>query len=177
MSIAKRLIAGTFLATLSLTALAHQDPAVHGHGFGLWSGITHPLSGLDHLAVMVLLGVWMHRSGAGPRIVGPLIAGLMAGVILSGIGLSAGLVEALVLGSLPVAAFAVVWGSAGPVMVVLLALTLGFHGMAHGGAASLTPAFAAGLGFGSLGVVLAARLVSGWFAIPRRGAVARPASN
>lgn len=179
MSIPMKLIVGTVLAILSLTALAHPDPAVHGHGFGVWSGITHPLSGPDHLAVLVLLGVWMHRSGAGWRAAACPIAALTAGVALSGIGLSAGLVEALVLASLPVAAFAVVRGNAAPGMVALLALMMGFHGLAHGaaGAAGLTSAFAAGLGFGSLAVVLTARLASGWLAIPGRGPATRPASS
>lgn len=64
MSIAKRLIIGTVLASLSLTALAHPDPAVHGHGFGLWRNIGHFVSGLDYLVVMALLVVWMLHSSA-----------------------------------------------------------------------------------------------------------------
>ena len=45
------------LAAGSASALAHMgaDAASH-HGF--WTGFTHPLTGLDHLAAMLAVGMW-----------------------------------------------------------------------------------------------------------------------
>ncbi len=70
MSITTRLIAGFLLATLSLTALAHPDPVPHGHGFSLWAGLTHPLTGwvLGSLAVALaarLASRWLANAGRG----------------------------------------------------------------------------------------------------------------
>ena len=49
-------------AMLPCFAIAHV-----GHsdaGGGLWAGMLHPLSGLDHIAAMVALGIWAAQLGA-----------------------------------------------------------------------------------------------------------------
>lgn len=42
------------LSLIALPAFAH--PGEHSSGF--WAGFIHPFTGLDHLAAMLLLGVW-----------------------------------------------------------------------------------------------------------------------
>lgn len=46
--------AATGLSLIALPAFAH--PGEHSSGF--WAGFVHPFTGLDHLAAMLLLGVW-----------------------------------------------------------------------------------------------------------------------
>ena len=49
-------------AMLPCFAIAHVG---HGDaGGGLWAGMLHPLSGLDHIAAMVALGIWAAQLGA-----------------------------------------------------------------------------------------------------------------
>ncbi|MBM3846829.1 MAG: hypothetical protein FJ405_11175, partial [Verrucomicrobia bacterium] len=43
------------IALLPGKALAHTESGVLG---GVWSGFVHPLTGLDHFAAMVAVGLW-----------------------------------------------------------------------------------------------------------------------
>ena len=78
----------TVLCALLIAPLAHAHEG-HGVASHFAAGFLHPLSGLDHLLAMVLVGMWCW---AKPRLgwVAPLL--FMAGLILgAGLGLSGGL--------------------------------------------------------------------------------------
>ena len=49
----KKLALGAALAVMAAPAMAHP-----GHVFGLVAGIEHPLTGMDHLAAMLAVGLW-----------------------------------------------------------------------------------------------------------------------
>ena len=116
-----------------LAALAHVEG---GAGGGFLSGVSHPISGLDHVLAMVSVGLWGAQLGA-PAIwllpvafpimmaFGGLIglSGIELPAVELGIALSAVILGALILGAirLPIAAALLVVG--------FFAV---FHGHAHG---------------------------------------------
>ncbi|NBZ88277.1 HupE/UreJ family protein [Stagnihabitans tardus] len=115
------------LALVAGPAMAHP-----GHGFGFPDGMLHPLTGADHMAAMLAVGLW---SGIALRRVwtGALVfmAGLTLGA-LSGVTLGA---EPLVLASLLALGAMVATARKGGAVVAPLVLIGGFalaHGMAHG---------------------------------------------
>lgn len=166
MSIRRRLSIGTTLALASLPALAHPG-ASPAHD--LWTGLIHPVSGFDHLLMLVLLGAWLSRSGAGWRAGMALMAGLTSGIFLAGSILSPAVTEGLVIAALPVAAAAAAWGIRGPAVAAFLSAGLFFHGQAHvAGLASsgVPPAFVAGLALGSLAVLVASAFAAGRLTSP-----------
>src|SRR5450830_1658162 len=123
---------------LPLAAAAHTG--VDGHAYpGSLTGLFHPLTGLDHLAAMVSVGLWSalaaRRAGA-ELLWGPLgFAGMLlvgAGLGLRGIPIPA--VEPMIAASLLVTGLLVItrWhvpGIAGALLVGVFAV---FHGLAHG---------------------------------------------
>ncbi|MGD2021091.1 MAG: HupE/UreJ family protein [Thiohalocapsa sp.] len=118
---------------LPLPALAHVEAGTAG---GFLSGLSHPISGLDHILAMVAVGIWGAQLGR-PAIwllpvVFPLLmafggfAGLVGWevpAIEAGIALSAVVLGALILGQarLPLA-----------VAILIVAFFAVFHGHAHG---------------------------------------------
>lgn len=132
-----------------------------GPASGLAVGLLHPLFGLDHLLVMLAVGVWAGQLGGRARLALPL-----AFLCLIAVGMAIGMAtpaaaasEALILLSLLAMAllvasearFRTVWAAG---LVGLFAL---FHGHVHG---SEVPATASGLGYG-LGVLAATALLIG----------------
>lgn len=126
------------LCAASTSASAHIGAYSEGHP-GFFAGFVHPLTGLDHLAVMVSVGLWSalsaRRAGAallwGPAgFAGMLLVGALLG--LRGIQLPA--VEPMIAASLVVTGLLVVSrlrlpGLAAALLVGVFAL---FHGLAHG---------------------------------------------
>ena len=106
---------------------------------GFWTGFAHPLTGLDHLAAMVSVGLWSALSArhAGPELLwGPLgFAGLLlAGAVLGLEGVALPAVEPMIAASLLVLGLLVVTrqrlpGVAAAALVGAFAV---FHGVAHG---------------------------------------------
>jgi len=133
-------------------ALAH--PGALGHG-SLAAGFAHPLLGLDHMLVMLAVGLWASLLGAqGEKravwLVPSAFLGAMAiGFALALSGLSLPFVEptilasVVVLGLLAAAAYTVPAG-VGMALVASFAL---FHGYAHAGALGAAGALAFGVGF------------------------------
>lgn len=137
-----------FLFLTAAPAFAHLDPAEHG---SFMAGLTHPLSGADHMLAMVAVGLWAAQIGGRARWAVPAaFLSLMAlgfvfaltgaplpfvepGILASVIGL--GLLVALAI-RLPV--------SVGAAIVGAFAL---FHGHAHGGELGAATALPFGLGF------------------------------
>ena len=123
---------------LSTGAMAHIGVENHTHaGFG--AGFVHPLGGMDHLAVMLAVGLWSALSArrAGPELLwGPAgFAGmLLAGAWLGLQGVAIPAVEPMIAASLLVTGLLV--ASRLHVPGLLAALLVGafalFHGLAHG---------------------------------------------
>jgi len=145
----KRLsIAAAFLTAAAAPAFAHLDPAEHG---SLMAGLSHPLTGLDHILAMVAVGLWAAQIGGRARWAVPaaFVATMALGFALAVSGVSLPFVEPAIVASviglgllvamavrLPVAASAAV--------VAVFAL---FHGHAHGGELGGAGALQFGLGF------------------------------
>jgi urease accessory protein len=145
----KRLVpAAALLLLASAPAFAHLDPAEHG---SFMSGFTHPLFGLDHIVVMVAVGLWAATIGGRAILIVPaaFVAAMAAGYLLAITGARLPFVEPTIVAS--VVALGLLLSAAvrlpvqlGAALVALFAL---FHGYAHGGevgAATLVPY---GIGF------------------------------
>ncbi|NCT96999.1 MAG: HupE/UreJ family protein [Comamonadaceae bacterium] len=122
------------LAGTGSIALAHVGADGHGH-HGFFAGLLHPITGPDHLAAMLAVGVW---SAATTRRVwtAPLAFALtlLAGALLAQGGLGLPAIEPMIAASLLVvglllAARTKLPPGAGALLVGGFAL---FHGAAHG---------------------------------------------
>jgi len=140
-------LAGTAATLASPLVMAHigTDGAPHLHQgdilSSLGAGALHPLTGLDHLAAMVSVGIWSALStapdaGRQRLLAAPLaFAGaLLAGALLGMGGLHVPAVEAMIAASLLVlglltASRLKLGTGAGAALVAVFAL---FHGVAHG---------------------------------------------
>jgi urease accessory protein len=124
----------TLALCLPALALAHTGADAHTHD-AFYAGLQHPLTGLDHLAAMVALGVWsalaLRRVWLAPAaFVLMLAVGAVAG--LQGLGVPA--IEPMIAASLLVLGLLVAVRRSLP-LVAALALAgffAFFHGAAHG---------------------------------------------
>jgi urease accessory protein len=125
-------------AVLPAAAFAHTGVDGHAH-LNFMTGLLHPLTGMDHLAAMVAVGLWSALAArrAGPELLwGPLgFAGmLLAGALLGLQGVQIPAVEPMIAASLLVTGLLVV--SRRRVTGIAAALIVGvfavFHGLAHG---------------------------------------------
>ncbi len=118
----------------SAPAFAHLDPAEHG---SLMAGISHPLSGLDHILVMIAVGLWAAQVGGRAlwAVPGSFVATMAAGFALAMAGVQLPLVEPAILAS--VVALGLLVAMAIRMQTVACAAVVGvfalFHGYAHGG--------------------------------------------
>ena len=85
-----RRLAPLALALLPALALAHGgDSHDHGAAEAFFSGLTHPLTGIDHLFAMLALGMWsalaLKRAWVAPL---AFVVALLAGALLAMAGLS-----------------------------------------------------------------------------------------
>ncbi|WP_198971336.1 HupE/UreJ family protein [Xylophilus sp. ASV27] len=128
----------SFVSALPLAALAHTgvDGGVH-HGFA--TGFLHPLTGADHLAAMLAVGLWSALAArrAWPDLLwaplgfaAMLLAGALAG--LAGVQLPG--VEPMIAASLLVLGLLVLtrWRLPGFAAAALVGVFAVFHGVAHG---------------------------------------------
>lgn len=125
-------------AALPLAAAAHTGVENHIHA-GFLAGFVHPLTGFDHLAVMLAVGLWSALAArrAGPDMLwGPLgfAAMLLLGAIAGLKGLQVPAIEPMIAASLLVTGLLVVTrlrvpGIAAGLLVGVFAV---FHGLAHG---------------------------------------------
>jgi urease accessory protein len=145
----KRLgISAALILAATVPAFAHLDPNDHG---SFLSGISHPLFGLDHIVVMVAVGLWAGIIGGRALWVVPgAFVGAMAGGYLLSLGdISLPFVEPVILASvvtlgLLIAAAVRLPVALGALLVAIFAL---FHGYAHGGEIGAAAALPFGLGF------------------------------
>jgi len=130
---AKRLIMALCMLPLSGAALAHSGGHAAG---GLFGGIMHPLTGFDHLAVMLAVGIWaavvLRKQAWQPvaLFLGLMIFGATLG--MNGFALPAletGIATSVLLMGLLLVMLARVPATSGVALIALFAV---FHGNAHG---------------------------------------------
>ena len=129
-------------AAASTSALAHTGVESHLH-MGFMAGFLHPFTGLDHMAVMLAIGLWsalIAKQCGRDMLWGPLGFAnvLLAGAALGMQGVQIAAVEPLIAASLVACGLLVLWRL--PLRGVAAALLAGtfavFHGLAHGYALS-----------------------------------------
>jgi urease accessory protein len=122
------------MAFVPTAAWAHPG---HDGSAGFVAGLAHPLTGLDHLVAMALVGVWAALFAPKTRTV-LLVPGAFVAAMILGFAISAyspGLpAEGLILASLAVLGIAAGTGLRAPLPLAVAAAGLfGFgHGLAHG---------------------------------------------
>lgn len=128
---------------LSVGASAHIGHEVgdmaHSHASAFMGGFLHPLTGLDHLAAMVAVGLWSALAArrAWPDLLwAPLgfAAMLLAGALLGLQGVQLPAVEPMIAASLLVIGLLVLtrWRVPGIAAAALVGVFALFHGLAHG---------------------------------------------
>lgn len=121
---------GSLLAVAATAAQAHP-----GHG-GLISGFAHPLSGIDHMAAMVAVGLWAARLKGRARWALPsvFLMSIVLGALLPASSTVLGVAEQGIVISLLVLGGGLVAALRMPVHVasVLMGLAGVCHGYAHG---------------------------------------------
>jgi urease accessory protein len=145
----KRLsISAAIFATMTAPAFAHLNPAEHG---SFLSGLTHPLSGADHMLAMIAVGLWAAQIGGKARWAVPaaFVSVMAIGFMLALVGAPLPFVEPGILASviglgLLVALAIRVPVTASAAIVGIFAL---FHGHAHGSELGTATAMSFGLGF------------------------------
>lgn len=125
-------------AVLPAAAFAHTGVDGHSH-LDFMTGFLHPLTGMDHLAAMVAVGLWSALAArrAGPGLLwGPLgFAGmLLAGALLGLQGVQIPAVEPMIAASLLVTGLLVLtrWHVPGIAAALIVGVFAVFHGLAHG---------------------------------------------
>ena len=121
------------LSALDLPLLLAHD---HGAAAGLFAGLLHPVTGLDHVLAMVAVGLWGAQLGK-PAIwtlpvAFPVVMAFggmlgLVGLPLSGVELGIAL-SALALG----ACVLFDWRPASPIAAIVVGAFAVFHGHAHG---------------------------------------------
>lgn len=172
---ARIVAAAAAIALCAEPALAHPG---HEHEAGFVAGLLHPLTGLDHLAAMLAVGLWAGFSGAGRRWVWPaaFLAGMAGGIAIGWSSLLPAGIELAIAATLLALGGALVlrWSPAAAIGAAAVAVAGLVHGVVHGaempGSVFDMP-LAAGLlvataGLHALGVVAASRL-SGLALAPR----------
>ena len=128
---------GLLFAALSLplAALAHTGADAGSH-HGLLAGLLHPLSGPDHLAAMLAVGLWSGSTARRPWVAPLAFANLLLlGALLALAGLALPMVEPMIAASLLLLGLllATRLSLPAPAAAVLVGGFALFHGAAHGG--------------------------------------------
>jgi urease accessory protein len=138
------------LGIFLLPALGQAHPGIPGHAHGFSGGLTHPLSGLDHILAMIAVGLWAAQRGGRALWAVPLtfvsvmalggLLGMTGGLLpFAGIGIAA---SVLILGILIAACIRLPL----PESVFVIGLFALFHGFAHG---AEMPSAVSGLDYGT----------------------------
>ncbi|EYR83471.1 HupE/UreJ family protein [Shinella sp. 838] len=136
------------LAVTAVPAFAHLNPEEHG---SFMAGFSHPLFGLDHILVMVAVGLWAAQIG-GKALWGvpaAFVTTMAVGFGLALAGIDLPFVEPAILASVVALGLLVAMAvkldtAASAAIVATFAL---FHGHAHGGELGSAGAFEFGVGF------------------------------
>lgn len=125
------------LAALGLLAFSPLALAHPGHeAQGLLAGFMHPLTGLDHLLVMLAVGLWAGRIGGAARWQLPVtfVAVMALGAVIGMAGYRLPAIETLLAASVMALGALLVISQRLPraLQAGLVALFALFHGIAHG---------------------------------------------
>ena len=145
---------------VAMTSLVAALPAtaevVQGNSFV--AGFGHPIAGMDHILVMIAVGVWGVIAGGRALWLWPVafVSTMLAGFVAAILGLSLPWTDAVIWSSVVVLALMVALAVRAPLWVGagLVGLFAFFHGHAHGTetmAANL-PAYAAGFALATAGL-------------------------
>lgn len=141
-------------AMMLVPLMAHAHVSV-GHTNGLAHGLLHPLTGLDHIAAMIAVGLWAAQCGGRAAWVVPLsfVTVMLLGGLIGMAGISIPFVEPVIVASVLVLGLLIAAAVRLPLVAssLLVGLFAVFHGHAHG---AEMPATASGLAYG-IGFVLA----------------------
>jgi urease accessory protein len=127
-------LAGVALALAPATAWAHPDHAGAG---GLLAGLEHPLTGVDHLVAMLLVGLWAGllapKSPRALALPATFLAAMLAGFVTSAF-VGGGFAEPIIVLSLVALGAAAALRLRAPMALATgVAALFGFaHGLAHG---------------------------------------------
>lgn len=104
---------------------------------GLADGLWHPFLGIDHLLVMLGVGLWAgtQRRQSALALIGVFLAGMLAGAVLGMHGLLFQLVESAVLGTLIAVGVLLAAGKVRfwqPLGLAIVAASAVLHGLVHG---------------------------------------------
>ena len=123
----------SFIATLSLAepALAHE-----GQAGGFLTGLSHPVSGLDHIAAMVAVGLWGAQLGRPALwmlpVMFPMVMSFGAFLALIGLGIP-GVEIGIALSAIVLGVMVLMEAKPPlPVSVLIVSFFAIFHGHAHG---------------------------------------------
>ena len=140
----RRLILAAAAAAAPTLAFAHAG----GHeGLGFFAGLAHPVSGLDHMAAMVAVGLWAATVGGRALWAYPaaFVAAMVAGGALGGLGLSLWGVEHVIVGSVILLGALSALAARAPLAAALPLIAL--FGLAHGAAHGLEGPAGGGLDY------------------------------
>lgn len=161
-SLGRRLL--TLVTVLAAAPWANAHPGHDGDHDFTWDfsgGLTHPLSGVDHLLAMIAVGLWAVQLGGRARwLVPAAFVGLMTlGAAAGRAGMNFSVIEQVIAASVLILGLLIARSvklpvAAGMALVGVFAL---FHGLAHG---AEMPATSGGLAFGA-GFIAATVLLHG----------------
>lgn len=141
MALVKRILVGSlaFGALAAAPALAHEG---HSHG-GFLEGLLHPLTGLDHLVVMLAVGALAVRQGGAWLLALPLafVAAMAGGALLGLNEITLPFSEAIIVVSIVAVTAGLVFSDRLPGFVALVGCTVFAlaHGYAHAIAEPVVP--------------------------------------
>ncbi len=129
----KKLTLSAILFTASAPAFAHPG---HADLSPLTQGLLHPFLGLDHMLVMLTVGIWAAFLGGKARIAVPaaFVITMIGGFTLALSGIALPFVEPAILGSIVVLGLLVAMAVHTPMAgsAAIVAVFALFHGHAHG---------------------------------------------
>lgn len=145
-------LSAVILLAAAAPAFAHLDPAEHG---SFMAGVSHPLFGMDHILVMVAVGLWavqIARSGAPSAqwvIPAAFLATMTAGFAIAVAGVELPFVEPAILASVIALGLLVAMAARPPAALCagIVAIFALFHGHAHGAELGSAGALRFGVGF------------------------------
>jgi urease accessory protein len=143
-----------------IPSLAHAHVGL-ARASGVLSGLLHPLTGIDHIAAMVAVGLWAAQLGGRALWTAPLsfMAAMSVGGVIGATGFPVSFIEPGIVASLLVLGLLVAAAVRLPVVMssVLVGLFAVFHGCAHG---VEMPVTASGLTYG-IGFLFATGMLHG----------------
>lgn len=132
-----------------MIAVFMQSGESQGHSFIL--GVAHPLLGMDHILVMVAVGLWAVLIGGRAIWILPttFLATMLAGFAAASFGLNIPLVEPVISTSIVAVGLLVALAVRAPLWLgaLITALLAFFHGHSHGTEALATSLLSYALGF------------------------------